>query len=305
MDVPSYAARIDLRTKTKAYLSWFSERFPFLNIVSSYLLFFFMFVCSTYGEGVYLNTKSLLLPMGVLTQLLLLRILDEFKDHAYDKEHHPDRVLQKGILKLSDLKILAVGAFLIQLFLNLKWGTVLNPWWLAMSLWTVLMTKEFFIGEWLRKRVFLYLVSHMIVMVFLSYWILSFYAVSETLKFSVVSLIFAGSVLYELSRKTRGLDEDKRLDSYPKEIGFGANTVLLCLVSGSVILLKAYILHSLSISLHWIYLWDVLAAVVFFVSIANVQFKKSQKSRKILEANYGGLMFAVYLSLILHVFIWS
>jgi len=304
MNKGAYANHLGFEGKLKVFVSWFLERFPPINVVSSYLLFFFIYACSTNGEGGGVATKDLILPLGILTQLLLLRVLDEFKDHAYDKEHHPDRILQKGVLQLNDLKYLAYFSFGLQIFLNLIWGALWNPFWVAMTVWTGLMTKEFFIADWLRKRVFLYLISHMIVMIFLTYWMLSFYTLNPVTSFYVVSMVFMGSVLYEVSRKTRGLDEDQRLDSYPKSVGFRVNTLLLLGLGASVLGLKFLILRSLSIELHWVYVWDVVAFVFFVYSALRTHIRKSKKSRKLLEANYGGLMLAAYMSFILHQQFW-
>jgi len=299
MEGSSHTENLQKKSKLSAYALWFSERFPAINFVSSYLLFAFVFVYASVlnQSSMEWTIKEIFLALGILTQLLLLRVLDEFKDHEYDKEHHPDRVLQKGILGLDDLRAILFLSVSAQVVLNIIWGDPLNGSWLLMMLWTFLMTKEFFIGNWLRKRVFLYLFSHMTVMIFLVSWLFSFYGLSVTDSWPALSLIFIGSVLYEITRKSRGLDEDKRLDSYPKVIGFlGNTTLMLTLALGLFVVKFVFIVNQF----HWIYTWDLLAGFIFVVSLFLFHLKRRKKFRKVLEANYGGLMMALYLSYVIN-----
>ena len=94
---------------------------------------------------------------------LQLRIADEFKDFEEDCRYRPYRAVPRGLVSLRELGILGVGAALIQLLL----GLALDPSLLMLLAiaWTylALMSKEFFVGEWLKRHPVPYLISHMVI----------------------------------------------------------------------------------------------------------------------------------------------
>src|SRR5436305_14666853 len=94
---------------------------------------------------------------------LQLRIADEFKDFEEDSRYRPYRPVPRGLVKLRELAVVFVLTALIQLGLALWLDTGLLL--LLGVTWTylVLMSKEFFVAEWLKKRHILYMVSHMII----------------------------------------------------------------------------------------------------------------------------------------------
>jgi 4-hydroxybenzoate polyprenyltransferase len=94
---------------------------------------------------------------------LQLRIADEFKDFEEDSRYRPYRAVPRGLVSLRELGVLGALCALTQLGLAL---------WLDPSLvlllglaWAYLaaMSKEFFVGEWLKKQPVIYLLSHMMI----------------------------------------------------------------------------------------------------------------------------------------------
>src|SRR5688572_33018036 len=99
-----------------------------------------------------------------LLMFLQLRIADEFKDYQEDLRFRPYRPVQRGLVTLRELGVPFVLCSIAQLAL---------AWWLSPRLlillgitwaYLALMSKEFFVGEWLRRRPVVYLVSHMCIM---------------------------------------------------------------------------------------------------------------------------------------------
>src|SRR5438132_13720 len=82
---------------------------------------------------------------------LQLRIADEFKDFEEDSLYRPYRAVPRGLIKLRELAIVFVLTGLIQLGLALRLNIGLLL--LLGVTWTylVLMSKEFFVAEWLKK----------------------------------------------------------------------------------------------------------------------------------------------------------
>lgn len=146
----------DFRTYLKA-------RFPVPSLAFYTLLTLFainsVFEKSNYG-------KAILLGLIYLLFLFYLRVLDEFKDFAYDSKEHADRPVQSGLVSLSFL----CNVGLVDLFLFLLLGFLVSPlnvfFLLVLTLfYSFLMYKEFFIRDLLRKRTLLYLLSHQVVLI--------------------------------------------------------------------------------------------------------------------------------------------
>jgi 4-hydroxybenzoate polyprenyltransferase len=94
---------------------------------------------------------------------LQLRIADEFKDFEEDARYRAYRPVPRGLVRLRELAAVAVLAAAIQLALALlldaRLAVLLGGVWVYLAL----MSKEFFVGGWLRPRPVLYLVSHMVI----------------------------------------------------------------------------------------------------------------------------------------------
>lgn len=93
-----------------------------------------------------------------------LRVADEHKDNADDAKFRPERPVPRGLVQLAELRIVAIGVGLAQIALTvaLDWrllGLLLLVW-----AWMAVMTKEFFVPAWLKKRPIIYMVSHMAIM---------------------------------------------------------------------------------------------------------------------------------------------
>lgn len=98
------------------------------------------------------------------TFFLQLRIADEFKDLAEDTRYRPYRPVPRGLVTLRELAVLFALAAVVQLALAL-WLDVRLVALLAITwLYLALMSKEFFTGDWLRRRPILYMTSHMLIM---------------------------------------------------------------------------------------------------------------------------------------------
>lgn len=151
---------------------------------------------------------------------LQLRIADEFKDFEDDSKYRPYRAVPRGLVSLKSLGILGIATALIQAMLAV---------WLKPSLlillgivWTyfALMSKEFFVGDWLKKRHVLYLLSHMMIMPLVDlyatacdWWADGIEPPPGLIWFLIVS--YFNGVNIEVGRKIRApLDEEVGVDTY-------------------------------------------------------------------------------------------
>lgn len=105
--------------------------------------------------------------IGVLTALALfawLRILDEHKDADVDRRFRPELPVPRGLVTLPELR--RVGGALLLLVIPLNALAAPRLLWalLAAGVYAALMTREFWVGEWLRAHPAAYLLSHMVIM---------------------------------------------------------------------------------------------------------------------------------------------
>ena len=94
---------------------------------------------------------------------LQLRILDEFKDYEEDAHYRPYRPVPRGLVTLRELGRIGLVAAGIQAAVAVSLDSRLVPLLLVTWIYLLLMSKEFFVGEWLKARPALYLWTHMLI----------------------------------------------------------------------------------------------------------------------------------------------
>ena len=200
------------------------ERFPVLGHGMLIAAFSFSAVCFSAllsGQSNLPPLRACLVAFGTAFLFFLqLRIADEFKDFEEDSRYRPYRAVPRGLVTLRELAGVFVLGALIQFGLAL---------WLEPSLvlllaitWTylALMSKEFFVAEWLKKRHILYMVSHMAIMPLVDFyatacdWWPTGEGAPRGLIWFVVVSYFNGMVI-EIGRKIRGpQDEEVGVNTY-------------------------------------------------------------------------------------------
>jgi 4-hydroxybenzoate polyprenyltransferase len=242
-----------LPTRLKA---WMDERFPLING----LLFFALYLTSaalsrfvSQSGPISFSFQDVVGCLMTWSFFLVIRIFDEHKDYELDMQNHPDRVLQQGLITLNHLKVVAYICLVLQIFysafLDLGFSDVLRAWFLMFA-WTCLMGKEFFCGEWLEKHLTLYAFSHMMVMPLIIWWLVQMGNPGTPLtreSGALMLLAFVSGFAFEITRKTRGPEEERdTVDSYSKIFGpRGAALVVAGLVC-LMVFLQGYLLVSVA-----------------------------------------------------------
>ena len=138
---------------------------------------------------------------------LQLRIADEFKDAEEDARYRPYRAVPRGLVSLRELGVVFGIGMLVQLGLTLwlepKLLTLLVVTWLYLGL----MSVEFFVRDWLKKRHITYLWTHMLIMPLVDLFATSCHCLpnDSTTKGLIYFLIasFFNGIVIELGRKLR------------------------------------------------------------------------------------------------------
>jgi 4-hydroxybenzoate polyprenyltransferase len=142
------------------------ERFPLVRHGPLIAAFGASAVClSALLRGGTPNLVAMLIAILVLFGFFFqLRVADEHKDHEEDTKYRPERPVPRGLVTLGELRTIAIVIGVAQLLLTLFLGWMLVGFLLLVWAWMAVMTKEFFVPRWLKKRPVVYMVSHMMVM---------------------------------------------------------------------------------------------------------------------------------------------
>ena len=212
--------------RTGIYLS---ERFPLTAYIP--MIAVFTFSAAAYsrlarGENHFIDIQ--LYICGAFTALVMffmLRVLDEHKDREIDRKYRPELPVPRGLVSLKELRILGVflllGVFLIH---SLFYPVLLAPLFLA-TIWAALMTREFFVGRWLRAHLSIYLISHMMIMPMIDFyttgldWIMAGVHPGGALALFLLVTFLNGCVI-EIGRKLRVPETERPgVDTYSSAWG--------------------------------------------------------------------------------------
>ena len=170
-------------------------------------------------------------PWGKFAAVLLLllsfffrlRLFDEIKDYKTDLKINPTRPLPRGVLSVKEVKIALAILIVFELLLSYALGLrVLEVHGVAI-VYSLLMFKEFFIGDILRPHLTTYAVTHTFVsgLVGLSAMVAMLgdrEIYPQAIWFLLMNWMFFN--LFEFARKTFAVSEERQnVDSYSKIFG--------------------------------------------------------------------------------------
>lgn len=187
-----------------------------------------------------------------------LRACDEVKDAEDDRLYRPERPIPRGLVTQRTITGLAVA--LVPVAILASW--MLSPWLLlplmAVWVWLALMTAEFGVPEWLKARPMLYLVSHMLIMPLIDFFVtgcewLTRDGTPPPGLWLFLALSFINGCVLEIGRKIYAPQNERRgVETYTALLGvhravflwIGCLTVSLALLAavGFVVLAPASIL---------------------------------------------------------------
>jgi hypothetical protein len=207
------------------WLTYQRERFPLAAhgpLVAAFSASAVCYSALLRGEGTLPRPSALV--VAFVTSLLFflqLRIADEFKDFEDDSKYRPYRAVPRGLVNLRELAWVGAAGALVQLTLAL----LLEPSivWILLIAWIylALMTREFFVGRWLKQHAVLYMTSHMVILPLVDlyatacdWWVDGMRQPPRGLLWFLVVSYLNGMVV-EIGRKTRvPADEEPGVDTY-------------------------------------------------------------------------------------------
>jgi 4-hydroxybenzoate polyprenyltransferase len=152
----------------KAVRIYLHERFPLVSngsLIAAFTACAVLFAAARNPSVAFPSMPQALSGFAtVLLFFLLMRFLDEFKDAGDDAKYRPYRPVPRGLISLTGIAGLAVGAVAAQLFV--QWVWLPDRFFLLFAVYgyLTLMTAEFTAGTWLKKHPIVYAFSHMLIM---------------------------------------------------------------------------------------------------------------------------------------------
>ena len=285
--------------------AYLNERFAPVNMILFAILFLTVFCVSQFGAEPLpsLTWVEAWGAVAVISFFYRLRVFDEHKDYAIDQVNHPDRVLQSGRITLRELTlvsgILTVAEAGWSVYMG---GPVLGLWALAVG-YSLLMRVEFFVGDWLKQRLTLYAITHMLIMPLIIAWLYRAYHASIGGSYWLLAaLSLLAGFSFEVARKTHSADAERTtVDSYSKELGFRTSvaTILLLLVVGTGV--QYYLLSLLDARL-----WPYITLAVLMVGTLGLYLKnlRSPQESSLRKAELAVSLFMLisYVSIIIEAY---
>lgn len=256
------------------HIIYVQERFP-VSIALVYASLFSL-SCLIYMSGSVISLKSAVIILSVFLFLFRLRLLDEIKDHAYDKEFHPHRPVARGLLEIKDIRLMVSTVFLIELGIQFFVVGAVRFLFILLLLYSFLIYKDFFVHKFLKKYLTIELILHEFI--FIGYVMYSLSVITSTFwlpsglpDYLFLLFMVLSPLIYELGRKVNHrVDQHGNFtnDTYASRWGIKKTfiTIIVTLMFQALILLKLLNFNALG------YLGVTLIVGVALISLTKYEF---------------------------------
>ncbi len=241
--------------------------------------------------GLDLQLKLVLISYLVAMMFFFrLRCFDEIKDYEVDLRVNPERPLARGLLTISQVKIMLVTLTVLELAITsvVGWSVLLVH--SVAIVYSYVMYKEFFIGKYLTPHLTTYAVMHTFVSVLVGYSViacntgLDFYSFPKFI-YAFGFINWALFNLFEFARKTFSSEEEREsVATYSSLFGtVGAGFLSLSQVAFALmVLFYSSYLHPAGVSLldgvgGWMHM---LLAILVLIATILFMFKPTLAAAK-------------------------
>lgn len=162
---------------------------------------------------------------NTITLFFLLRVFDEHKDAKEDALYRQELPVPRGLISLKELRNIAWVVFVLQCLVTALTLPQMLPLYAMVIGYLLLMGKEFFVAEWLKKRQFWYVTSHMLIIPLVDVYASGYdwYLEGSEAPFGLIfffGVSFMNGIVLELGRKIRAPhDEKPGVDTYSAMLG--------------------------------------------------------------------------------------
>lgn len=153
-----------------------------------------------------------------------LRLFDEWKDYDVDCEVNPRRPLPRGLIDLGEYRVVTGVVIVLEVVAAALIGPVAAVAVLVPVGYSLVMLKEFFVGDWLRPKLELYAVTHTLVAAWIALFLYSaltgvwFWEIPPAF-LAVMAMAWMLFNIFEFARKTFAEDEERsNVESYSRRL---------------------------------------------------------------------------------------
>jgi len=282
------------------------ERFPIL--AHGLLITAFTFSAISYSRiyrGIenFISAKDFMIGIfASFTLFLLVRIFDEFKDQEEDAKYRKYLPVPRGLVSLKELASVGWLIAIIQIAVIGFFQTKMLFLYGVVLAYLLLMSKEFFIPEWLKNHQIAYIVSHMMIIPLIDLyssgldWLLGGDVLHQGV-FWFMAVSFVNGLVLEFGRKIKTpASEEVGVVSYTKLYGTKKAVwiwlALLATTGGLAIGAASYASYG-HIAFKMLISFFVISSVPALLFIKN----PSDKMAKYIEYASGAWTILMYLSL--------
>jgi len=208
---------------------YYKERYPLLARLLLGMIVFgeiYFIILLNYGVLDFrLGMQEVTGAYTVFAFLLWLRVADDLKDYETDKKLFPDRPLASGRVYKKDTIISCIFFQAIAVALNIIFMNNL-VFCAILYAYGFLMRNWFFQRAKIQPNLFLALVTHNPVQMFINLYIISFTVIKYQLNpFSITTLmtlwtLYFPALIWEVSRKIRAPKDETEYTTYSKLWGY-------------------------------------------------------------------------------------
>ncbi|MGI8893109.1 MAG: UbiA family prenyltransferase [Bacteroidia bacterium] len=282
------------------------ERFPLIG--HGLLIAAFSFSAISYSrisrgaEGFVSWDKYLVGVFTTITLFLLVRIIDEFKDAKEDAEYRKELPVPRGLISFHELKVIGIVIVLLQIAVNAIFFPAMLIVYFLILVYLSLMSKEFFVADWLKKHQFWYVTSHMFIIPFVDIyasgfdWIIENVSAPKGLVF-FFAVSYMNGIVLEVGRKIRPPENEAvGVQTYTSMLGTQKAVLLWIGVLFVTLLLSLFASQYAGYGTTALL---ILGSIFIICSVPAIIFLKSQtkKSSKAIELSSAIWTIAMYLAL--------
>jgi len=241
----------------RRFLLYQKERFPILIILITGISVILSSATVVILENDSLLNKIPLILLAITVSFLFIfhiRVIDEHRDYKFDSAYHKDRPVQSGIISLKELMILNVVGLLIQFFINFFLSTRATIIWFVAFGYTVISGNDFFLGDKIKRKLFLYNGLNLIQLFIFQFYLYSIFnpnfSFLNILLFSHFIFAATNISLLEFARKMKSSKEESKVkDTYSSRFGRRGASLIFIIISLISFILFSYTLFELKTDL--------------------------------------------------------
>jgi len=274
--------------------AYFRAMFPLpTRALGAVIVFYsvYLLLARVYGVRPTVGPETLFGLATLFLSTLLWRLLDELKDQDLDSQLFPDRPLVRGLVRYSDIRLLALVSLLTVVALNVDRGPATDIYFAYFALF-VLSWQWWLFPQVVAGNVWLVFLTHQTLVPLLFFYVWGVFAHNSGVdagpaKAVVVSVLYWIPLFaWEVGRKVRAPEDETDYVTYTKRWGTRrAPAIVAAAILGSGGAMTGFALvQSLGVGFVVFHALAALAAVALILRFIVAPARRTNRVRAAVEA---------------------